>query len=130
MINAVIKREERRANPNVTQLNFLKNSVRVFIYSVATILIINTILTLKSLGTALFAEAGILAAIIGFASQQAFANLIGGIFIMLFKERSNNNFTIWTASFTLIFPLENSYPESFRDARFQENPDSYRESTK
>ena len=104
MINAVIKREERRANPNVTQLNFLKNSVRVFVYSVATILIINTILTLKSLGTALFAEADILAAIIGFASQQAFANLIGGIFIMLFKERSNNNFTIWTRLFCA-FPI-------------------------
>ncbi len=85
IINAMIKREQRQANPNVTQLNFLKNSVRVVIYSVATIMIINTIPTLKSLGTALFAGAGILAAIIGFASQQAFANVIGGIFIILFK---------------------------------------------
>ena len=85
IINAMIKREERQENPNVTQLNFLKNSVRVVIYSVATIMIINTIPTLKSLGTALFAGAGILAAIIGFASQQAFANVIGGIFIILFK---------------------------------------------
>ncbi len=85
VINAIIKREERQANPNVTQLNFLKNSVRVIVYSIAIIMIINTIPTLKSLGTALFAGAGILAAIIGFASQQAFANVIGGIFIILFK---------------------------------------------
>ena len=85
LINSMIKREEKQANPNVTQLNFLKNSVRVIVYSVAMILIINAIPVLKNLGTALFAGAGILAAVIGFASQQAFANVIGGIFIILFK---------------------------------------------
>jgi len=85
LINSIIKREEKQANPNVTQLNFLKNSVRIIVYTVAMILIVNAIPALKSLGTALFAGAGILAAVIGFASQQAFANVIGGIFIILFK---------------------------------------------
>jgi small-conductance mechanosensitive channel len=37
------------------------------------------------LGTALFAGAGILAVIVGFASQKAFSNIISGIFILIFK---------------------------------------------
>jgi len=85
VINSMIKREERQANPNITQLNFMKNSVRVIVYTVAVIMIINVIPPLKSIGTALFAGAGIFAAIIGFASQQAFANIIGGVFIIFFK---------------------------------------------
>lgn len=85
VINSMIKREEKQANPNTTQLNFLKNSIRVVVYTIAIIMIINVIPPLKSLGTALFAGAGILAAVIGFASQQAFANVIGGIFVILFK---------------------------------------------
>ena len=41
--------------------------------------------SLRALGTTIFAGAGIFAAIIGFASQQAFSNIIGGIFIVIFK---------------------------------------------
>ncbi|MCW8940795.1 MAG: mechanosensitive ion channel family protein, partial [Flavobacteriales bacterium] len=41
--------------------------------------------SLRSFGSALFAGAGILAAIIGFASQKAFSNIITGIFILIFK---------------------------------------------
>jgi len=33
----------------------------------------------------MFAGAGVLAAIIGFASQKAFSNIIGGLFILIFK---------------------------------------------
>jgi small-conductance mechanosensitive channel len=40
---------------------------------------------LKALAITLFAGAGILVAIIGFAAQQAFSNIIGGIFIVIFK---------------------------------------------
>ena len=44
-----------------------------------------TIPKLKSLGVTIFAGAGILAAIIGFASQAAFSNIVSGIFIVIFK---------------------------------------------
>ena len=37
------------------------------------------------MGTALFAGAGIIAMVIGFASQKAFSNIISGIFILIFK---------------------------------------------
>lgn len=40
---------------------------------------------LKNLSTSIFASSGIVAVFIGFASQQAFSNIIGGIFIMVFK---------------------------------------------
>ena len=39
----------------------------------------------KALAVSLFAGAGIFAAIVGFASQQAFSNIVGGIFIVIFK---------------------------------------------
>ena len=51
----------------------------------AAIFIFRTIPALQSVGTALFAGAGVLAAIIGFASQQAFSNIINGVFILIFR---------------------------------------------
>lgn len=55
------------------------------IYTTAFILIVYTIPALKSIALSLFAGAGILAAIIGFASQQAISNIISGIFIVISK---------------------------------------------
>ena len=88
LLNTMIEHELKEEEPDTTQLKFLKNSLQFIIYTIAIILVINTIPPLKRLGTALFAGAGILAAIIGFASQQAFSNIIGGIFIILFKPFS------------------------------------------
>lgn len=68
-----------------TQFNFLKNATSFVIYTIGIIVIFNIIPNLRSVGVTLFASAGILAAIVGFASQQAFSNIIGGIFIVIFK---------------------------------------------
>jgi small-conductance mechanosensitive channel len=46
---------------------------------------IYTIPALRTLSVSLLAGAGILAVIIGFASQAAFSNIISGIFIVIFK---------------------------------------------
>jgi small-conductance mechanosensitive channel len=43
---------------------------------------------LHTLGKTLFAGAGIAAAVIGFASQEAFSNIISGVFIVIFKPFS------------------------------------------
>jgi small-conductance mechanosensitive channel len=75
--------EKLRTDP--TNFKFLKNSVPFVIYTSAIIFIFTKIPFLNSLGTALFAGAGILAVIVGFASQQAFSNIISGIFILIFK---------------------------------------------
>jgi small-conductance mechanosensitive channel len=68
-----------------TKFNFFKNAVSFSIYTFAVIQIFYIIPSLRHIGTTLFAGAGILAAIVGFASQQALSNIISGIFIVIFK---------------------------------------------
>ncbi|WP_299464404.1 mechanosensitive ion channel family protein [uncultured Microscilla sp.] len=68
-----------------TNYNFFKNAVTFSVYMVALIVIFRSIPQLRNIGNTLVASAGILAAIVGFASQQAFSNIIGGVFIVLFK---------------------------------------------
>ncbi len=80
-----IKRIQLKKGYDTTQLNFLKNSMGFIIFTIASFLIIYSIPFLEDLGASLLAGAGILAAIIGFASQAAFSNIISGIFILIFK---------------------------------------------
>lgn len=68
-----------------TKLIFIKNSLNFLIFTIAFIVVARTIPQLKDVGTSLLAGAGILAAIVGFASQAAFSNIVSGIFIVLFK---------------------------------------------
>lgn len=69
----------------VTGLKFLHNTLSFLVYTIGVIAIIYSIPPLKQIGKILFAGAGIFAAILGFASQQAFSNIIGGIFLVIFK---------------------------------------------
>lgn len=85
LLNLVILKSSKRLKEDPTNFSFLKNSASTLIYSVAIIFIFLKIPYLRTLGTALFAGAGIIAAVIGFASQKAFANIISGIFILIFK---------------------------------------------
>lgn len=85
LINVSIKKYAQRLKTTPTNFLFLKNSVGFVIYLLALIFIFYKIPYLKSLGSALFAVAGILAVAIGFASQKAFTNIISGIFILIFK---------------------------------------------
>jgi len=74
-----------RIKVDPTNYSFLKNSLSFVIFSIALFFIFSKIPFFKSLGTALFAGAGVFAAILGFAAQKAFANIISGIFILIFK---------------------------------------------
>ena len=85
LVNLTVKKYSKIIKTDPTNFSFLKNAIPFIIFSVAIIFIFYKIPFLKSLGTALFAGAGILAAIIGFASQKAFANIISGVFILMFK---------------------------------------------
>ncbi len=69
----------------VTGLKFLHNTLSFLIYTLGVIAIIYSIPQLKDIGKTLFAGAGNFAAILGFPSQQPFSNIIGGIFLVLFK---------------------------------------------
>lgn len=85
ILNVFVAQYAQRLNADPTNFSFIKNSIGFIIYAIATIFIFLKIPYLKSLGTALFAGAGIVAVIVGFASQKAFANIISGIFILIFK---------------------------------------------
>ncbi|MFZ5941057.1 MAG: mechanosensitive ion channel family protein [Bacteroidota bacterium] len=83
-----IKKSVLRIKANPTQFSFIKNSVSFVIYTVAIVIIFFKIPALNSIGKAIFAGAGILAAIIGFAAQKTFSNVISGVFILIFKPFS------------------------------------------
>jgi len=68
-----------------TKYTFLRHVLSAIIYLIGFGLSIYLIPPLRSLSVSLFAGAGILAVIIGFASQHAFANIVSGIFIVIFK---------------------------------------------
>jgi small conductance mechanosensitive channel len=76
---------EHHIKVDPTQYAFLKHLASATIYIIGIGLAIYTIPSLRALSVSLFAGAGVIAVIIGFASQQAFSNVISGIFIALFK---------------------------------------------
>jgi small conductance mechanosensitive channel len=88
IIGRGVKGASHKLNVDPTKYNFLKNAVEFIVYIIAFIIIFNAIPPLKDYGAALFAGAGVLAAIVGFASQSAFSNIISGIFIVIFRPFS------------------------------------------
>lgn len=84
-MNRMLKKASDILNVDPTNYSFLKNAVSFLIFIIMMIIIFYSIPELKSVGVSLMASAGIIAAIIGFASQQAFSNIISGIFIVIFK---------------------------------------------
>ena len=85
LIDRFIKLSSKKLRVDHTQFNFLKNAVTFIVFMIAIIFIFYTIPKLKALSLTLFAGAGILTAIALFASQQAFSNIVSGIFIVIFK---------------------------------------------
>lgn len=81
----IAESQEVKDYDNATRLRFLKNGVNFIIVIISTLLITYTIPSLRALAVTLFAGASIFAAFIAFASQQAFSNIVSGIFIVWFK---------------------------------------------
>ncbi|MBT4858659.1 mechanosensitive ion channel family protein [archaeon] len=67
------------------QFSFLKHLFTGFIYLIGIGLIVYIIPPLRTISMSVFASAGLLAVILGFAAQQAFSNIISGIFIAIFR---------------------------------------------
>jgi small-conductance mechanosensitive channel len=68
-----------------TRYKFLRNATRLIVGILAFIGIIYSVPALKQFAFTLFAGAGILMALLGFAAQDAFSNIISGVFIVSFK---------------------------------------------
>jgi small conductance mechanosensitive channel len=75
----------QRDHEDVTRIRFVRNAARFAIGAAALVAVIHSIPSIKSLAVTLFAGAGILVAIVGFAAQKAFADIISGVFIVTFK---------------------------------------------
>lgn len=85
IFNRYLENSATSLNVDPTRYKFLKNALTAIIAVVALVAIFYSIPALSSLGTTLFAGAGIITVIVGFASQQAFSNIISGIFIVISK---------------------------------------------
>lgn len=85
IIGLIINRQSNKVNVDPTNFNFLKNSISFAIFLTGIIIVFYITPSLRTISKALFAGAGILAAIIGFASQKALGNIFSGIFILIFR---------------------------------------------
>lgn len=85
LLNTFFHKKSRLIKVDPTRYVFLKRLVSVAIYIIGIGIAIYMIPSLKTLSVSIFAGAGVLAIIIGFASQQAFSNIISGIFISISK---------------------------------------------
>jgi small-conductance mechanosensitive channel len=85
LLSIFIIKYAAKLNADPTNYAFIKNSAGFIIYTSAIIFVFYKIPYLKSIGAALFAGVSIIAVVVGFASQKAFSNIIGGIFILIFK---------------------------------------------
>ena len=85
LLNRFFKRSSKKLNVDPTKFSFLKNAISFIIFLGALIVVFVLIPELRTLGLTLTAGAGIITAIFVFASQQAFSNIISGIFIVIFQ---------------------------------------------
>jgi len=82
---ARIRSTSKRDVQDATTYKYLNSLVTVAIYVTGVILAALAIPAARDLATTALTGAGVLALIIGVAAQEAFANVIGGLFIAFFK---------------------------------------------
>lgn len=82
---AIRKAELEGGQSDLTNLRFLKRGVTVLIYILGIGVAIYIVPELRGIAKGMFASAGLLAIAVGFAAQQALANIVSGVFIVIFK---------------------------------------------
>lgn len=89
LVNSMMTRSIRRASAvlkvDPARYTFLKHAVSALIVIIGIVVVFRLIPELNKISAPLFAGAGVLAAIVGFASQQALSNIVGGVFIVIFR---------------------------------------------
>lgn len=88
LLGRFFRKAAQKLNVDPTRYNFFKNASEFIIYLIAIVVIFRSIPALRTYGTTLLTGAGIFAAIVGFASQSAFSNIISGIFLVIFRPFS------------------------------------------
>jgi len=87
----LIRKAAEEKDAKLTNYQFLRRFVVALIYIVGFSTAIYLIPPLKTIAGSVLAGAGIFAVAIGFASQQALSNVVGGIFIVIFKPFQIND---------------------------------------
>lgn len=85
LIRRVLSKKDQMIGVDKTRYKFMSHFFTGFVYFLGLLLALYSIPTMRGLSTTIFAGSGVLAVIIGFAAQQAFSNIVGGIFIAVFK---------------------------------------------
>ncbi len=75
----------KKLKVDATRYRFLKHATTMVIWLMSLGAIVSFIPALRAMAVTLFAGAGILVALMGFAAQQAFSNIVSGIFIVIFR---------------------------------------------
>ncbi|NOS92111.1 MAG: mechanosensitive ion channel family protein [Cyclobacteriaceae bacterium] len=88
VVGRFIRGAAKKLKVDPTRYNFFKNAVDFILLFIATVVIFRSIPSLRTVGTTLLTGAGVLAAIVGFASQAAFSNIVSGFFLVIFKPFS------------------------------------------
>ena len=83
--NRFMKSRATDIKVDLTNYKFLGNALSTIIFTIGIMFAVREYPPLHAVAGSVLAGAGILAAVIGFASQQAFSNIISGIFIVIFK---------------------------------------------
>lgn len=88
IVGRFIRGAAKKLKVDPTRYNFFKNAVDFLLMFIATIIVFRSIPSLRTVGTTLLTGAGVIAAIVGFASQAAFSNIVSGFFLVIFKPFS------------------------------------------
>lgn len=89
IVNYLYKRSVQRSKTHKgideTSAHFLMRIVKTVVYILGIASVLSLIPALEKIGTSILASAGIMAMAVGLASQEALANFVGGIFIIIAK---------------------------------------------
>jgi len=88
IVRVLFRRAERRVvakGHDVTPLRYLRYGVRAAIYIICLAAALRNVPGMHTVVTGLLAGSGILAVVVGLASQQALGNIVSGAIILLFR---------------------------------------------
>lgn len=85
LFNVYIRKARQDSDADITSIIFLKRALVVLIYITGISFALYQIEQFRIIAKSLLAGAGLLALVVGFASQQTLANIISGVFIVIFK---------------------------------------------
>jgi small conductance mechanosensitive channel len=86
--NKYFRRQTLNKKIDPTMAKFLTRLISTLIYSFFIFVIISQIKPLSQISVSLLAGSGVAVLVIGFAAQEAFSNIIAGIFLSLFRPFS------------------------------------------